>query len=143
MVSGDVGFRIMHILALVGAVPLSVLAFLLVMKNVDMAVTSMGENYALVISIAVAVFLVFTMVLQMVRYPMPKESVLSLRIGIISSVLASIISWAWLTHMSTYTFPLLKHLLSENFNLATLTFLDIWLAFMAILVALDISIERM
>ena len=143
MVSGDVGFRIMHILAFVGAVPLSILAFLLVMKNLDIAVTSIGENYTLAISIAVAVFLVFTMVLPMVRYPMPAEAVFSLRVGILSSVLTSIISWAWLTQMSTYTFPLLKHLLSENFNLATLTFLDFWLAFMAILVALDISIERM
>lgn len=142
MVSGDVAFRIMSILAFVGSVPLSIIGFLLLLRNLDSAVASIGENYALIILIVLAVILVFTMGISMVRYPIPREAVFSLRIGVISSILTSIISWAWLTYMATYTFPLLKHVLSELYTLATLTFLDFWLALTAILVGLVISIER-
>lgn len=142
MVSGDVAFRIMSILAFIGSVPLSVVGFLLLMTNLDIAARSIGENYILVILIVLTALLVFMMAVAVVRYPTPREAVLSLRIGVISSALTSLISWAWLTYMSKHTFPLLKHVLSEHYTLATLTFLDFWLAFLAILVALTISIER-
>ena len=143
MVSGDVAFRIMSILAFIGSVPLSVVGFLLLMKNLDIAVTSIGGNYILVILVVLTALLVFMTAVAVVRYPVRREAVLSLRIGVISSALTSLISWAWLTNMSKYTFPLLKHVLSGHYTLATLMFLDFWLAFMAILVGLTISIERL
>lgn len=141
MVSGDVGFRIMYILAFIGAVPASSVGVLLAADSLRKVATSVGENYILGILVAVAAIFVFTMVLLIVRYPVPKEAARGLLVGIFSSVLTSIIFWAWLTHTYGYTFPL--RILSELYTVATLTFIDFSLAIMAILAALVTTIERM
>lgn len=140
MVSGDVVFRVMHILAFIGAVPLSSVGVLLAARDLRRTVTEIGENYTIVILVAVAAILIFTTALLIVRYPIPREAALGLRVGIFSSVLTSIIFWGWLTHTYAYTFPLV--ILSQLYAIATVTFLDFLLATMTILVALVITIER-
>jgi len=141
MVSGDVAFRIMHILSFIGAVPASSIGVLLVSNDLRTLVIDVGENYVLGTLVAVAGILIFTIVLLVIRYPVPREATLGLRVGILSSVLTSIIFWWWLTHTYGYTFPL--RILSELYTIATLAFLDFFLAITAILVALITSIERM
>lgn len=140
MVSGDVAFRIMHVLAFIGAVPLSSVGVLLAANDLRKTATKIGENYTITILVAVAAILIFTMALLIVRYPIPREAALGLRVGIFSSVLTSIIFWGWLTYTYGYTFPLVA--LSQFYTIATVAFLDFLTAIMVMLVALVTTIER-
>ena len=140
MVSGDVAYRVTYILALIGAVPLSILGVLVAGEVVfDSMLTGIGESNTIVVLALVAAVFVSAVIFIMVRYPVPRESGLGLVVGLFSSALASIISWGWLTF--PYKLPLL--VLSELYNVATLTFLDFLLAAMTILVALVTTTERM
>ena len=141
MVSGDVAYRIMYILASIGAAPLSILGVLFTESIVDSMLTDIGESNTIVVLAAVAAVFVFVVIFTMVRYPMPREPALSLWVGLFSSALAGIIVWGWLTYKYEYELPLFR--LSEFYTIATLTFLDIFLAAMAILVALTTATERM
>ena len=141
MVSGDVVFRIMHILAFNGAVPLSSIGVLLAAKDLGKLVSNIGENYTLVALASMAAVLVIIIAFLLIRYPVPREATIGLRVGIFSSVLAGMVFWVWLTHTYAYAFPLL--VLSELYTVATLAFIDSLLAIMAILVALVTTIERM
>ena len=142
MVSGDVAYRVIYILAFIGAVPLSILGVLFADGTViDPMLTDIGESNTIVVLAAVAAVFVFAVIFIMVRYPVPKESVLSLWVGLLSSALASIILWGWLTYEYKYELPLV--ILSEFYTIATLTFLDVLLAAMALLVALVTTTERM
>ena len=141
MVSGDVAYRIMYILAFVGAAPLSILGVLFAdVAVIDPMLTDIGESNTIVVLAAVAAVFVFATIFTMVRYPVPRESVLGLWVGLLSSALAGIILWGWLTYEYEYKLPLLH--LSEFYNIATLTFLDVLLAAMAMLVALMAATER-
>jgi hypothetical protein len=142
VVSGDVAYRVTYILAFIGAAPLSILGVLLAGEVViDPMVTDIGESNTIVVLAAVAAVFVFAVIFTLVRYPVPSESFLGLWAGLLSSALASIILWGWLTYEYGYELPLLH--LSEFYNLATLTFLDILLAATAVLVALMTTTEKM
>ena len=140
MVSGDVAYRVMYILAFIGSVPLSIVGLLFIEDAViDPMLNDLGEsNTILVLAALVAVF-VSVVILIMVRYPVPRESVLSLGVGLFSSSLVGIILWGWLTY--EYKLPL--GILSDFYTVATLAFLDVLLAAMAILVAVVTTTERM
>ena len=142
MVSGDVAYRIMYIVAFIGAAPLSILGVLFVEDAViDPMLTEIGEDNTIVVLAIVAAIFVSAVMLIMVRYPVPRESALGLWVGLLSSALASAIFWGLLTYKYEYKLPLL--VLSELYNVATLTFLDFLLAAIAILVALVTATERM
>jgi hypothetical protein len=137
VVSGDVAYRVTYILALIGAVPLSILGVLVAGEVVfDSMLTGIGESNTIVVLAIVAAVFVSAVIFIMVRYPVPRESGLGLVVGLFSSALASIISWGWLTF--PYKLPL-----SGSYTVATLTFLDFLLAAMTILVALVTTTERM
>jgi len=142
VVSGDVAYRIMYILAFVGAAPISILGVVFAEDSLTGSMlTDIGESNIIVVLAAVAAVIVFAIIFIIVRYPVPEESVLSLLVGLISSALAGIIFWGWLTYEYEYEIPLRG--LSEFYTLATLTFLDFLLAAVAILVALMTATERM
>jgi len=142
VVSGDVAYRIMYILAFVGAAPISILGVVFAEDSLTGSMlTDIGESNIIVVLAAVAAVIVFAIIFTIVRYPVPEESVLSLLVGLISSALAGIIFWGWLTYEYEYEIPLRG--LSEFYTLATLTFLDFLLAAVAILVALMTATERM
>ena len=141
MVSGDVAYRVMYILAFIGSAPLSIIGILFVEGTVDSMLNGMGESNTIVVQAIVAAVFVSAVILIMVRYPVPRESFLSLGVGLFSSALASIILWGWLTYEYEYKLPL--SILSEFYTVATLTFLDVLLAAMAILVAVVTTTERM
>jgi len=132
VVSGDVAYRVMYILAFIGAAPLSILGVLFAGEVViDPMLTGIGESNTIVVLAIVAAVFVSAVIFIMVRYPVPRESALGLWVGLFSSALASIILWGWLTYKYEYTTTL------------TLMFLDFLLATMAILVALVTTTERM
>lgn len=140
MVSGDVAFRIMYILAFIGTVPASTIGILLSARDLRKAATSIGQNYTLAALVALAAVLILFIVFLILRNPIPEEATLSLRAGIFSSVLAGIIFWTWLTYTNAYKLPVFAQ--SELYLLATASFLDFWLAITAILVAMVTAIER-
>ena len=132
----------MYILAFVGAAPISILGVVFAEDSLTGSMlTDIGESNIIVVLAAVAAVIVFAIIFIIVRYPVPEESVLSLLVGLISSALAGIIFWGWLTYEYEYEIPLRG--LSEFYTLATLTFLDFLLAAVAILVALMTATERM
>ena len=142
MVSGDVAYRVMYILAFIGAVPLSIVGLLFVEDfAIDPMLNGIGESNTIVVQAIVAAVFVSVVILIMFLYPMPRESFLSLGVGFFSSALVSIILWSWLTYEYEYKLPLST--LSEFYTVATLTFLDVLLAAMAILVAVVTTTERM
>ena len=142
MVSGDVAYRVMYILAFIGAAPLSILGVLFAEEVIsDRMLTEIGESNTTVVLAAVAAVFVFAAIFTMVRYPVPRESSLGLVVGLLSSALAGVILWGWLTLEYEYELPLLH--LSDFYAIATLTFLDVLLAAIAILVAMVTTTERL
>jgi len=140
VVSGDVAYRIIYILAFIGAAPLSIIGILFAEGTVNSMLTNIGESNTIVISAAIAAVFVFVLIFTIVRYPVPEESVLSLWIGLLSSASAGTILWSWLTFEYKYKLPLLG--LSEFYTVATLTFVDFLVGVMALLVALLTATER-
>jgi len=141
VVSGDAAYRIMYILAFIGAVPVSIIGVVFAEDTLTGSMlTDIGESNIVVILAAIAAVLVFVTIFTIVRYPVPGESVLSLLVGLLSSASAGIIFWGWLTYEYNYELPLRG--LSEFYTLATLTFLDFLLAGVAIVVALMTATER-
>lgn len=149
MVSGDVAFRIVGILAFIGAVPLSILGIFFVASGLEQVITMIGEYYTTVFLAAVAAIFVFIIALLIVRYPVSRGGLIGLRVGLVSSALVSIISWGWLTYTYASWVPRVERMNDvleisiPPVNIATLMFLDFWLAAMAILVALNTITERM
>ena len=149
MVSGDVAFRIVGILAFIGAVPLSILGIFFVASGLEQMITGIGEYYTTVFLAAVAAIFVFIVALLIVRYPVSGGGLIGLRVGLVSSVIASVVSWGWLAHTYTSWVPRVERLnyvmeiSMPPVHIATLTFLDFWLAAVAILVALSTATERM
>ena len=137
MVSGDVAFRIMSVLAFIGAAPASVLGFLVGVETFLSMVKSLGETNTLtILAVNVAIF-AFITVFLIVRYPLTGGSALTLKVGIFSSAVV-------LTIILTYIYEFALPVYSSSFYIIfTLAFLDFFLLITTILVALFIYIERL
>jgi len=137
MVSGDVAFRIMYILAFIGAVPASAIGFIVGAETLTSMITSIGETSTLAILAANVAIFAFIIVFLIVRYPVPGGPTLTLQVGIFSSIMVFTI---FLTYVYGFALPVYN---STLYAIFTLAFLDVFLIIMAILVALFIYIERL
>jgi len=136
MVSGDVAFRIMYILALIGTVPASAIGFFVGAETLAWMTTNIGETSTIAILAANVAIFAFIIVFLILRYPVPEGPTLTLQVGFFSSVVV-------LTIFLTYFYGALPVYTSTLYTIFTLAFLDIFLMFMTILVALFIYIERL
>jgi hypothetical protein len=137
VVSGDVVFRVMYVLALIGAVPASIIGFVVGAGTLASMITSIGETATLtILAVDVAIF-VFIIVFLIVRYPVPGGSTIALQIGILSS---TVILTIFLTYIYEFALPVYT---SSLYAIFTLAFVDVFLLFMAMLVAIFIYIERL
>jgi len=137
MVSGDVAFRIMHILACIGAVPISALSILFLGGTLDSMIAQIGENNTIIILAAIAAIFVFISAFLIVRYPVPKGSSIGLQIGVLSSI---VLSTVFLTYTFRYSFPVYT---SPLYAVLTLAYLDVFLLIMVALVAVFLMTERL
>jgi hypothetical protein len=136
MVSGDVVFRVMYVVALIGAVPASIIGFLVGWGTLAWMITNIGETTTLaILAVGVAIF-VFIIGFLIFRYPVPGGSALALQIGLLSSIVI-------LTISLTYIYVALPVYTSTLYTIFTLAFLDVFLLFVAMLVALFLYVERL
>jgi len=137
MVSGDVAFRIMHILACIGAVPISALSLLFLGGTLDSMIAQFGEGNTTIILAAIAAVFVFISVFLIVRYPVPKGSFIGLQIGVLSSV---VLSTVFLTYIFGHSLPIYT---GSLYVVLTLAYLDVFLLIMVALVAVFLMAERL
>jgi len=137
MVSGDVAFRIMYVMALIGAVPASIIGFIVGAETLAWMITNIGETNTLAILAANIAIFVFIIMFLIVRYPVPGGPTVALQIGLLSS---TVILTAFLTYIYGFALPVYT---STLYVIFTLAFVDVFLMFTAILVALFIYIERL
>jgi hypothetical protein len=137
MVSGDVVFRIMYVIALIGAVPASIIGFAVGAETLAWMITNIGETTTLaILAVNVAIF-VFIIAFLIVRYPVPGGSTIALQIGLLSSTLILTI---FLTYIYGSALPVYT---STLYAIMTLAFVDVFLMFVTMLVALFIYVERL
>jgi len=127
----------MYVLAFIGTVPVSVLGFIFGAETLLLMITHIGETSTLAILAANVAIFVFIITFLIVRYPVPGGPTLTLQIGIFSSVVLFTI---FLTYIYGFALPVYT---STLYAIFTLAFLDIFLMFAAILVALLIYVERL
>jgi len=137
MVSGDVAFRIMYVLALIGVVPASALGFIVGAETLASMIANIGETNTLAILAANVAIFVFIIVFLIVRYPVPGGPTVALQVGLFSSI---VVLTLFLTYIYGFALPVYT---STFYAIFTLAFLDIFLMFTAILVTLFIYIERL
>jgi len=137
MVSGDVAFRIMYVLALIGVVPASTLGFIVGAETLASMIANIGETNTLAILAAIVAIFVFIIVFLIVRYPVPGGPTVALQVGLFSSIAVLTI---FLTYIYGFALPVYT---STLYAIFTLAFLDIFLMFTTILVTLFIYIERL
>jgi hypothetical protein len=137
VVSGDVAFRIMYVLACIGVVPVSAIGFLVGAGTLLWMITNIGQTSTIAILAADVAIFVFIIVFLIVRYPVPEGPTLTLQVGLFSSAVMLTIL---LTYIYGFALPVYTSSLYATFTLA---FLDIFLMFTAMLVALLIYVERL
>jgi hypothetical protein len=137
VVSGDVAFRIMYVLACIGVVPVSAIGFLVGAGTLLWMITNIGETSTMAILAAFVAIFAFIIVFLVVRYPVPGGPTLTLQIGFFSS---AVVLTIFLTYIYGFALPVYN---STLYAIFTLAFLDIFLMFTAILVAVLIYTERL
>jgi hypothetical protein len=137
VVSGDVAFRIMYVLALNGVVPVTAIGFLVGVGTLLSMITNIGETGTMGVLAAILAIFVFIIVFLIVRYPVPEGPTFTLQVGFFSS---AVVLTIFLTYIYGFALPVYT---STLYAIFTLAFLDIFLMFTAMLVALLIYIERL
>jgi hypothetical protein len=137
VVSGDVVFRITYVLALIGAVAASIIGFIVGAGTLAWMITNIGETTTLTFLAVDVAILVFIIVFLIVRYPVPGGPTVALQIGILSS---AVILTICLTYIYEFALPVFT---SSLYAIFTLAFVDVFLLFTAMLVAIFIYIERL